>query len=479
VKHYGDVSLFIDGRWQKAFSGKTIDVIDPATEEKIGTVAQAGVEDLDRALAAAEKGFAAWRKVSALERSKVLRRAAENLRTRVEDIAGLMTREQGKPLSESRTEVFAAAETFEWFAEEARRAYGRVVPARTENVLNLVIKQPVGPVAAFTPWNFPIIQIARKLGAALAAGCSIIIKAPEETPASPAALIQAVVDAGVPDGTVNLVYGVPADISTYLIPHPVIRKISFTGSTAVGKQLAALAGKHMKRVTMELGGHAPAIICDDADLDAAIKLLGNAKFRNAGQTCISPTRFLVQERVFDAFVDGLVAYAEGLKIGDGFDDGVGMGPLANPRRIAALEELIADALAQGAELKFGGKRIGNKGYFFSPTILADVPTAARAMNEEPFGPIALVNRFHEVEEAIAEANRLPYGLASYAFTRSTRTATALTQSVEAGLLSINHIGFARPELPFGGIKDSGYGSEGGTEAIEAYLVTRLVTQAGG
>ncbi|MGA3303712.1 MAG: NAD-dependent succinate-semialdehyde dehydrogenase [Methylovirgula sp.] len=479
MKHYGDVSLFIDGRWQKAFSGKTIDVIDPATEEKIGTVAQAGVEDLDRALAAAEKGFAAWRKVSALERSKVLRRAAENLRTRVEDIAGLMTREQGKPLSESRTEVFAAAETFEWFAEEARRAYGRVVPARTENVLNLVIKQPVGPVAAFTPWNFPIIQIARKLGAALAAGCSIIIKAPEETPASPAALIQAVVDAGVPDGTVNLVYGVPADISTYLIPHPVIRKISFTGSTAVGKQLAALAGKHMKRVTMELGGHAPAIICDDADLDAAIKLLGNAKFRNAGQTCISPTRFLVQERVFDAFVDGLVAYAEGLKIGDGFDDGVGMGPLANPRRIAALEELIADALAQGAELKFGGKRIGNKGYFFSPTILADVPTAARAMNEEPFGPIALVNRFHEVEEAIAEANRLPYGLASYAFTRSTRTATALTQSVEAGLLSINHIGFARPELPFGGIKDSGYGSEGGTEAIEAYLVTRLVTQAGG
>ncbi len=242
VKHYGDVSLFIDGRWQKASSGKTIDVIDPATEEKIGTVAQAGVEDLDRALAAAEKGFAAWRKVSALERSKILRRAAENLRTRVEDIAGLMTREQGKPLAKSRAEVFAAADTFDWFAEEARRAYGRIVPARAENVLNLVIKQPVGPVAAFTPWNFPIIQIARKLAAALAAGCSIIIKAPEETPASPAALIQAVVDAGVPDGAVNLVYGVPAEISAYLIPHPVIRKISFTGSTAVGKQLAALAG---------------------------------------------------------------------------------------------------------------------------------------------------------------------------------------------------------------------------------------------
>ncbi len=479
MKHYGDVSLFIDGRWQKASSGKTIDVIDPATEEKIGTVAQAGVEDLDCALAAAEKGFAAWRKVSALERSKVLRRAAENLRTRVEDIAGLMTREQGKPLAESRAEVFSAADTFEWFAEEARRAYGRIVPARAENVLNLVIKQPVGPVAAFTPWNFPIIQIARKLAASLAAGCSIIIKAPEETPASPAALIQAVIDAGVPDGAVNLVYGIPAEISAYLIPHPVIRKISFTGSTAVGKQLAALAGAHMKRVTMELGGHAPAIICDDADLDAAVKILGGSKFRNAGQTCISPTRFLVQERVYDDFVERLVAFAEAIKIGNGFDEGVRMGPLANPRRIAALEELIADAVAQGAELKAGGKRIGNKGYFFAPTILAHVPTTARAMNEEPFGPIALVNRFSSEDDAIAEANRLPYGLASYAFTRSTRTATALTQSVEAGLLSINHIGFARPELPFGGLKDSGYGSEGGTEAIEAYTVTRLVTQAGG
>lgn len=479
MKNYGDVSLFIDGRWQKSSSGKTIDVIDPATEEKIGTVAQAGVEDLDRALAAAEKGFAAWRKVSALERSRILRQAAANLRTRIEDIASLMTREQGKPLAESRAEVFAAAETFDWFAEEARRTYGRIVPARAENVLNLVIKQPVGPVAAFTPWNFPIIQIARKLAAALAAGCSIIIKAPEETPASPAALIQAVVDAGVPHGAVNLVYGVPAEISAYLIPHPVIRKISFTGSTAVGKRLAALAGQHMKRVTMELGGHAPAIICDDADLDAAVKQLGNAKFRNAGQTCISPTRFLVRDKVFDDFMDGLIAFAQGLKIGNGFDEGVGMGPLANPRRIAALEELIADALAQGAELKLGGKRIGNKGYFFAPTILADVPTTARAMNEEPFGPIALVNRFHDVDEAIAEANRLPYGLASYAFTRSTRTATALTQQVEAGLLSINHIGFARPELPFGGIKESGYGNEGGTEAIEAYLVTSLVTQAGG
>ncbi len=479
MPHYPDVLLLIDGQWRPSLSGKTINVIDPATEEKIGTLAQAGIADLDLALSAAEKGFSTWRRVPALERSKLLRRAAEILRERADQIAPLMTLEQGKPLIESRQEILSSADTFDWFAEEARRAYGRVVPARSEAVLNLVIKEPVGPVAAFTPWNFPVMQIARKLAAALAAGCSIIIKAPEETPASPAELIRAVVDAGVPAGAVNLVYGVPAEISGYLIPHPIIRKISFTGSTAVGKQLAALAGQHMKRVTMELGGHAPAIVCDDADLDVAVKLLGNAKFRNAGQTCISPTRFLVQEKVYDAFLEKLTAMAQALKIGNGLDESTRMGPLANARRIATLESLVADATAQGAKLMLGGKRLGNKGYFFAPTVLAEVPVTARAMNEEPFGPIALVNRFHNVEEAIVEANRLPYGLASYAFARSTKTATALAQSIEAGMLTINHIGFAQPELPFGGVKDSGYGSEGGSEAIEAYLNTKLVTQAGG
>jgi succinate-semialdehyde dehydrogenase / glutarate-semialdehyde dehydrogenase len=479
VHFYPDVLLLIGGQWRPAMSGKTIDVIDPATEEKIGTVAQAGPADLDLALSAAEKGFAHWRRIPALERSKVLRRAADLLRERADKIAPLMTLEQGKPLIEARLEVLSGADTLEWFAEEARRTYGRVVPARGEAVLNLVLKEPVGPVAAFTPWNFPITQIARKLGAALAAGCSIIVKAPEETPASPAELIRAIVDAGAPEGVVGLVYGVPAEISAYLIPHPIIRKISFTGSTPVGKQLAALAGQHMKRVTMELGGHAPAIICDDADLDAAVKFLGNAKFRNAGQTCISPTRFLVQEEVYQSFLEKLVAMAQGLKVGNGFEDGTRVGPLANPRRIAALESLVSDATAQGAKLVIGGKRLANKGYFFAPTILADVPVTARAMNEEPFGPVALVNRFQTIEDAIAEANRLPYGLASYAFTRSTKTATALAQSVEAGMLTINHIGFAQPELPFGGVKDSGYGSEGGLEAVEAYLNTKLVTQAAG
>lgn len=479
VPHYPDVLLLIDGQWRPSLSGKTIDVIDPATEEKIGTVAAAGIADLDLALAAAAKGFAAWRRVSAFERSKILRRAADLLRERVEEIAPLMTLEQGKPLSEARLEILSGADTLDWLAEETRRAYGRVVPARSEAVLNLVIQEPVGPVAAFTPWNFPINQIVRKLAAALAAGCSIIVKAPEETPASPAELIRAVVDAGVPDGAVNLVYGVPAEISAYLIPHPVIRKISFTGSTAVGKQLAALAGQHMKRATMELGGHAPAIVCDDADLDAAVNLLGNAKFRNAGQSCISPTRFLVQEQVYDSFLEKFTASARALKIGNGLDESTRIGPLANARRGAALASLINDATAQGARLMLGGERLGNKGYFFAPTVLADVPVTARIMHEEPFGPVALINRFHDVAEAIAEANRLPYGLASYAFARSTKTAMALAQTIEAGMLTINHIGFAQPELPFGGVKDSGYGSEGGSEAIEAYLNTKLVTQAGG
>jgi succinate-semialdehyde dehydrogenase/glutarate-semialdehyde dehydrogenase len=336
----------------------------------------------------------------------------------------------------------------------------------------------VGPVAAFTPWNFPINQVVRKLSCALAAGCSIIVKAPEETPASPAELIRCFVDAGVPAGVVNLVYGVPAEISEYLIPHPVIRKISFTGSTAVGKHLAALAGAHMKRATMELGGHAPAIVFEDADVELASKLLAANKFRNAGQVCISPTRFLVQEKVYEHFVDRFVGYAKTLKVGDGLAQGTTMGPLANPRRVAAMEGFIADAVQHGANVRTGGSRIGNKGNFFEPTVLTDVSKEARVMNEEPFGPLAVIAPFSDFDEVVAEANRLPYGLASYAYTRSAKTATAIAAAVEAGMMSINHHGLALPEVPFGGVKDSGYGSEGGLEAIESYLVTKFVSQAG-
>jgi|SRR5580658_134163 succinate-semialdehyde dehydrogenase/glutarate-semialdehyde dehydrogenase len=475
---YPDVSLFIDGAWTKAAAGRTIPVLNPATGEPVGTVAHAERSDLDRALEAADKGFRAWRKVSAFDRSKLMRKAANLLRDRVEAIAPLMTLEQGKPLAEAKGEILAAADTIDWFAEEARRAYGRVIPARAEGIYQLVVKEPVGPVAAFTPWNFPINQIVRKLSGALAAGCSIIVKAPEETPASPAELIRAFVDAGVPAGTVNLVYGVPAEISEYLIPHPVIRKVSFTGSTVIGKQLAALAGAHMKRVTMELGGHAPTIIFDDADVDLASRLVAAAKLRNAGQVCVSPTRFLVQEKVYGDFVGKFTRAVAATRVGDGMESGTQMGPLANSRRIAAMETLIGDALNRGANLETGGHRIGNKGNFFEPTVLTQVPQDARIMNEEPFGPVAVIAPFSTFDEVVTEANRLPYGLAAYAYTRSAKTANAIAASVETGMMSINHHGLALPEVPFGGVKDSGYGSEGGSEAIEAYLVGKFVSQAG-
>lgn len=475
---YPNVSLLIDGHWTAATAGRTLTVLNPATGEPAGTVAHADRADLDRALAAAERGFHTWRKVSAYDRSKLMRKAANLLRDRADDVARIMTTEQGKPLVEAKGETLAGADVIDWFAEEARRTYGRVIPARAEGIYQLVIKEPVGPVAAFTPWNFPINQVVRKLCGALAAGCSIIVKAPEETPASPAELIRCFVDAGVPAGVVNLVYGVPAEISEYLIPHPVIRKISFTGSTAVGKHLAALAGAHMKRATMELGGHAPAIVFEDADVELASKLLSANKFRNAGQVCISPTRFLVQEKVYEHFVDRFVGYAKAVKVGDGLAQGTTMGPLANPRRVAAMEGFIADAVQHGATVRTGGNRIGNKGNFFEPTVLTDVPREARVMNEEPFGPLAMIAPFSSFDDVVAEANRLPYGLASYAYTRSAKTANAIAAAVEAGMMSINHHGLALPEVPFGGVKDSGYGSEGGLEAIESYLITKFVSQAG-
>lgn len=475
---YSDVSLFIDGTWGPASGGRTIAVINPATGDTIGTVPHASIADLDRALEAADKGFRTWRKVSAFDRSKLMRKAADILRERADSIAQLMTMEQGKPLAEAKGEVMAGADVIDWFAEEARRTYGRVIPARTEGVYQLVIKEPVGPVAAFTPWNFPINQVVRKLSCALAAGCSIIVKAPEETPASPAELIRAFADAGVPAGVINLVYGVPSEISEYLIPHPVIKKMSFTGSTVVGKQLAAIAGAHMKRVTMELGGHAPAIVFDDADVDLASRMLAGAKYRNAGQVCVSPTRMLVQEKVYEQFVEGFVAATRRVKVGDGLESGTTMGPLANARRISAMETFIGDAQQKGATVRTGGNRIGNKGNFFEPTVLTDVPMEARVMNEEPFGPLAIISPFRGFDDVVTEANRLPFGLASYAFTRSAKTANAIADSVEAGMMTINHFGLALPEVPFGGIKDSGYGSEGGSEAIEAYLNTKFVSQAG-
>ena len=476
MSDYPQVQLHIDGVWCEGSERKSDEILNPATGQPIGRVPHASKADLDRALAAAQKGFA-WRATPADTRYKTLRKAAENLRARAPEIARIMTMEQGKPIVESTGETMMAADVTDWFAEESRRAYGRVIPPRAGNVLSIVTREPVGPVAAFTPWNFPINQAVRKMAAALAAGCSIIVKGPEETPASCMELIRCYADAGLPAGVVNLVFGVPAEVSEYLIPHPVIRKISFTGSTPVGKHLAALAGTHMKRATMELGGHAPAIVFGDADIDAAVKILSANKFRNAGQVCVAPTRFLVHDSVYEPFVEKFAAVASGLKVGDGLDKSSQMGPLANPRRIDAMEAFVADAKSHGGKVRTGGNRIGNAGFFFEPTVMTDVPKSARLMNEEPFGPIAPVTRFETYNEVIEEANRLPFGLAAYAYTRSGKTAAALGADIESGMVSINHHGIALPETPFGGMKESGYGSEGGIEGLDAYLATKFVTQA--
>ncbi len=469
-------SLFIAGRWTAGSGSRRGSVVNPATGETIGEVAFAEAADLDEALAAAGDAFAGWAATSAHDRAAILKRAAANARARAEEMAQAITLENGKPLSEARMEAGGAGDHIEWYAEEARRIYGRIIPSRAPEVVQSVVHDPVGPVAAFSPWNFPVGQLVRKIAGALAAGCTIIAKAPEETPTCAAILVRCFEEAGVPAGVVNLVFGVPAEISQHLIASTVIRKVSFTGSVPVGRLLGELSARHLKRTTMELGGHAPFIICDDADVAAVAALGTGLKFRNAGQVCASPTRFLVQDAVHDDFLDTMVARASALKLGAGDEEGVQMGPLTHSRRLEAMEDFVADAVAKGARLCTGGHRHGNTGWFFAPTVLSDVPLNARIMNEEPFGPIAIVNRFGALDEAIAEANRLPYGLAAFGFsTRNDRT-HAMARRVETGMMSINHFGLAAPETPFGGIKDSGHGSEGGSEGIQAYLTTKFISQ---
>jgi succinate-semialdehyde dehydrogenase/glutarate-semialdehyde dehydrogenase len=477
VNYPENVALYIDGAWSPAAAGETIPVRNPATDAVLGTVSHARRTDLERALIAAARGFEVWRRISPLERAKRMRRASILLRERAPQVAHLMTLEQGKLLSEALAEVERVADGNDWMAGEAERIYGRTITGRTGNVTQTVVRDPVGLVAAFTPWNFPLFQLVRKIAGALAAGCAIIVKGPEETPACCAELVKTYADAGVPAGVINLVFGTPAEVSEFLIPQPSIRKLSFTGSTAVGKQLAALAGSHMKVMTMELGGHAPVLVFDDCDVDAAADTICAFKIRNAGQSCISPTRLLVQEPVYSRFLSRLVERARAVKVGNGLDPASQMGPLANPRRPTAIAALVKDAIDKGAKLHTGGERIGTAGNFYAPTILSEVPLAARAMNEEPFGPLALVRPFGTLEDGIREANRLPYGLASYAFTRSIARARAVADQVETGMTSVNHFGLGNPESPFGGVKDSGHGFEGGSEAIEAYLQTRFITMA--
>jgi succinate-semialdehyde dehydrogenase / glutarate-semialdehyde dehydrogenase len=473
---YDKLHLYIDGEWLGPEGRKTGNVVNPATGDTIGTLPHASKADLDRALDAAARGFQTWRKVSPNERAKILRKAGELIRERADRIATLMTLEEGKTLGESKMEVLSSAEIFEWMAEECRRSYGRLVPPRAAGHRQMVMREPVGPVAAFSPWNFPAVTPARKIAASLAAGCSCIIKPAEETPATALAMAKCLEDAGLPKGVLSVVFGVPSEVSTYLIASPVIRKISFTGSTVVGKHLAKLAADGVKRATLELGGHAPVVIFDDVDADTVAKMAVAAKYRNAGQVCISPTRFYVQENVHDRFVAKFTELAKAMPVGDGLDAKHKMGPLANARRIDAMEQMIGDARDHGAKVTTGGERIGNAGYFWQPTVLTDVQNDSKIMNVEPFGPVAAMVRFKKFDEVVEQANRLPYGLASYAFTGSASQATAIGDALDSGLVGVNTFAVTVPETPFGGVKESGYGSEGGSEGLDAYLQTKFISQ---
>ncbi|MGE0723676.1 MAG: NAD-dependent succinate-semialdehyde dehydrogenase, partial [Alphaproteobacteria bacterium] len=412
----------------------------------------------------------------AYDRSAVLRKAAQLLRTRADDLARQMTREQGKVLAESKIEVMVSADIMDWYAEEGRRAYGRIIPGRAPGSRQIVLREPIGVAAAFTPWNFPALTPMRKIAGALAAGCALVLKPSEETPASAIAIAKALEESGLPKGVLNIVFGVPAKVSEQVIGAPAVRKISFTGSTAVGKHLMGLAAKGAKRTTMELGGHSPVIVFDDVDPAKVAAIAAAGKYRNAGQVCISPTRFFVHEKHYAQFVESFTDAAKGLKVGDGLDKDSRMGPLANARRLDAIEGFVRDAVDKGAKLKTGGSRKGNEGFFFEPTVLADVPDDARIMNEEPFGPVAPIVPFKSFDEVVERANSLEYGLAAYAFTASEKTAQAVSDALESGMVGINSLAVSTPETPFGGVKDSGHGSEGGSEGLDAYLVTKFVAQ---
>ncbi len=444
---YADLGLFIGGEWLGTGGRESSPVVNPATEEVIGHVPHASRADLDRALAAAQEGFKTWRAIFPDERGRILKRAADLLRERKEEIARIATTESGKVIHETRIEVMMSANIFEWYAEEGRRAYGRVLPQRAPGTRLTVVKEPVGPVAAFAPWNFPLGNPARKIGAALGAGCSCILKPAEETPASGLAVARCLVDAGLPANVLAIVYGVPADISSYLLASPVIRKISFTGSIPVGKHLMKLAADGMKRTTMELGGHAPVIVFDDVDVDKVLDASVGAKYRNAGQVCVSPTRFYVQERIYNRFVEGFVNRAKAVPVGDGLDEKNRMGPLIHARRLAAVEAFVNDARDSGAKLGTGGARLKSPGYFYTPTVLSDVSNKARIMNEEPFGPIAVINPFSDFDSVMEQANRLPYGLAAFAFTNSSRTVKLLGEQLEAGMVGLNTFAISVPESP--------------------------------
>ncbi|MBN3853487.1 NAD-dependent succinate-semialdehyde dehydrogenase [Paraburkholderia sp. Ac-20340] len=472
---YATLGLLIDGRWQThAREGEA--VFDPATEREIGWLPHADDADISAALAAAQRAFVHWSVTSAYERARVLRRFAERVLETAAAIATGIVRDQGKPFEEALAEVRFAADHIVWHAEECRRIYGREIPSRDVRVQQRVVREPVGVCVAFTPWNFPFSQAVRKVCAALGAGCTLVLKGPEASPSAVVALGRALQEAGLPDGCLNLLWGKPSALSERLIADDIVRKVSFTGSVEVGKQLAALAGRHMKRTTMELGGHAPVLVFADADIDACARALAVQKLRNAGQVCISPTRFYIERPAYERFVGTFTEAMRATRVGAGDEPGVQMGPLCHARRVQAMQDLVDDAIAHGATLATGGSRLRERGYFYAPTVLCGELGATRVMREEPFGPLAAVVPFDSFDGAIDAANALPFGLASYVFTRSAAQAHHAARRLKAGMVSVNHFGLALPETPFGGLHDSGYGSEGGSETFDGYLATRFITQ---
>jgi succinate-semialdehyde dehydrogenase/glutarate-semialdehyde dehydrogenase len=473
---YTDLALYIDGKWVNGNGRNGEEVLNPATAKPLAHLPHASKADLDEALEAAKKGFALWRATSAYDRAKIMRKAADLMRERHDSITKILVQEQGKVYVEARAEVVTSADIIDWYAEEGRRSYGRIVPGRGKGTRQLVVTEPVGIVAAFTPWNFPVLTPARKIGGALAAGCALILKASEETPGACVELVRCFADAGLPAGVLNLVFGVPAQVSEHLLAKDAVRKISFTGSIPVGKHLAALAAKGMKRTTMELGGHSPVVVFADADPEKAADTIAAFKYRNAGQVCISPTRFYVQEGAYKKFLARFAEYAGGLKLGDGLEKGITMGPMANARRIDTMESFVADAKNRGGTVVTGGKRRGNQGFFYEPTIVTEVPDDSKVMTQEPFGPIAPIVTFKTFDEVVERANSLPYGLAAYAFTTSNATAAAIGDAIESGMVGVNSVAVSTPETPFGGVKESGHGSEGGIEGLGAYLNTKFISQ---
>jgi succinate-semialdehyde dehydrogenase / glutarate-semialdehyde dehydrogenase len=470
---YPTLRLLIGGEWRE--SPDAIPVEDPATEEILGKLPCASAADIEEALAACERGFATWRRTEPQERCVIIRAAARLVRERKAYIAWVITRELGKPLAEALAEVDTAAAILEWNAEEGRRGYGRIIPGPPHR-RQFVSREPVGPVAAFAPWNAPLITPSRKISSALAAGCPVVMKPAEETPGAALCLAQAFVEAGLPAGALSVIFGDPARISEQLLGSPVIRAVTFTGSTAVGKALAALAAATMKRAVMELGGHAPVVVCADVAAQAVAASAARAAYRNAGQVCTSPTRFFVHRSRYDEFVSALTRHVGSLRLGNGLAETTDMGPVASPRRLEAIQDLVDDAVAHGARVTTGGQRRPGRGYFYEPTVLADVGDQCKISRIEPFGPVATVAAFDDLQSAIDQANRVPYGLAGYVFASSAADIRRLTADLDCGAIAVNHWQVSGPETPFGGHKDSGLGSEGGIEGIAAFQQVKFVSE---